>query len=118
MKLMKIFLLLMFIIVSASTEQVYARRDLDDSHHSDTDNYNWVCPWCQDGPGYNNGMAGYSSYKEMYRMEYGQKHSALQDPVVIDLHIYKNSGYEPWNMHKVINLNIQDNMKEDQSTNK
>jgi hypothetical protein len=118
MKLMKIFLLLMFIMASAGTTQVYARRDLDDRHHSDTDNYNWVCPWCEAGPGYNNGMAGYSGYKEMYRKEYGQKHYELEEPVVINLHSYKNSGFDPWNKDKVKNLNIQNNMKENQSTNK
>ncbi len=87
MKLTKILALFVFFILAAGIPQSYANRDIDDRHHSGGEDNNWLCPWCINDPGYNNGnedINSYQDYRHRYKMEYEKKSPKQEEPVTMD----------------------------------
>jgi hypothetical protein len=87
MKLLKILSLFVFFTLAAGTTQIYAHRDYDDRHRSGEEDYNWLCPWCNNDNGDNNlneGIISYHDYKYKYKMEFENKSPNLEEPVTMD----------------------------------
>jgi hypothetical protein len=96
MKLAKILVLFVFLTLGAGTTQIYAHRDIDDRHHSGGEDNNWLCPWCINDPGYNNGnedINSYQDYRYRYKMEFEKKSPKQEEPVTMDQALYLVDDY-------------------------